>query len=294
LPKPRKSQLIWEILKIVFGSLIVTFSLVSFLIPNKIVAGGLTGLATVFFYVFHLPVGVVVLIGNLILIAFQYYLVGFRSAWKTLLSVIFTSIAIDLTMRYLPFPKLAEDPLLACLYGGVLSGVGVGIVFRAGGTTGGVDIVSLILHHLWRIPIGDAILASNFLITVAAGFAFGPNLALYGLVTVFFSGKVIDAVLEGMPVYRSVLIISKNAEELAWGIMEELHRGVTCLDGRGMYTGKTTNVLLVAIRRMEMPQLRSVIFEFDPDAFVIVGDVRQVLGKGFIDLAKEVQREEKE
>lgn len=291
---PRKKSVALDLAIILTGSAIMTFGSVCFTIPNKIAAGGLMGLATVFYYTIGLPVGTVLAIGNLILIALQSWLIGFKSAWKTIISVVFTGFFIDLLMNVFHIPPLTHNPILACLYGGILSGVGVGIVFRAGGTTGGVDIVGQILHHRYHFPIGDAILATNCLITLFAGFAFGPELALYGLLTIFFSGKVIDAVLEGISVYRSVLIISKNAEEISWGIIEELHRGATCLDGRGMYTGKPTNILLVAVRRMEMPQLRSLIYDLDPDAFVIVGDARQILGKGFINLGDQVQREKME
>ncbi|MFZ5952153.1 MAG: YitT family protein, partial [Candidatus Rifleibacteriota bacterium] len=150
---------------------------------------------------------------------------------------------------------------------------------------------SQILHVKYHVPVGDVILITNIMVTCLAGWAFGPELALYGLTTVFFSGKVIDAVLEGMSVFRSVMIISSHSDEIGWAIIEELHRGVTCLNGYGVYSGKPTNVLLTAVRRKEMPILRNLIYEFDPNAFVIVGDARQVLGRGFIKLDEEVRRE---
>ncbi|RCK78976.1 MAG: hypothetical protein OZSIB_0527 [Candidatus Ozemobacter sibiricus] len=281
----------FDLFLVVLGSVISTLGLVCFTIPNKIAAGGLTGLATVLYFAVGLPVGAVVLTGNLALIAAQMKLVGFRSAGKTVLSVALTSVLIELLMRVWPISPLATDPILACLYGGILSGIGVGVTFRGGGTTGGVDIVAQICHHLFHWPIGDVILVTNFLITIGAGFVFGPQLALYGLITVFFSGWVVDAVLEGIAVYRSVLIITQNPNEVAWAIMEELHRGVTCIDARGMYTSAPTNVLLVAVRRMELPQMRQLIYEFDPNAFVIVGDARQVLGRGFLSLGDQVKRQ---
>lgn len=290
-PRPVRA---FDIFLVVLGSTVSTLGLVCFTIPNKIAAGGLTGLATVLYFAAGLPVGVVVLLGNLVLIGAQSRLIGFRSAGKTVLAVSLMSALIELLMRVWPLPPLATDPLLACLYGGLLSGIGTGIVFRGGGTTGGVDIVAQIAHHLFHWPIGDVILLTNFLITVGAGFVFGPQLALYGLITVFFSGYVIDAVLEGTAVYRSVLIITHNAQEVSWAIMEELHRGVTCLDARGMYTSRPTNILVVAVRRMELPQVRKLIHEFDPQAFVIVGDARQVLGRGFLSLGDQVNREEQE
>jgi uncharacterized membrane-anchored protein YitT (DUF2179 family) len=280
-----------DVLLILFSSFLLSVGLVCFTAPNKIASGGLTGLATVLYFAIGTPIGTVVLIGNLILLGIQAKLVGTGSVWKTILSVVVSSVLTDLMMGPLNIAPLAKDPLLACLYGGILGGIGVGITFRAGGTTGGIDIVALILHHRWHIPIGDTILAANFLITLIAGAVFGPDLALYGLITVFFSGRVIDTVLEGMSVYRSVLIISKQSDEIAWAIIEELHRGVTRLDGLGMYTSRPTHILLVAVRRQEMPTLRSLIHEFDPNAFVIVGETRQILGKGFIDLGEQVRRE---
>lgn len=280
-----------DVFYVVLGSILLAFSLVAFIVPNKIATGGLTGVATILFYLNGLPVGLTIFGGNLILISLQAYLIGSRSAWKTLLSIVITSACVEVFMNYFKLPPLTKDPILACLYGGIISGVGVGITFKAGGTTGGVDIVSQILHFRYHVPVGDVILISNIFVTALAGYAFGPELALYGLITVFFSSKVIDAVLEGMSVFRSVMIITKNSDEIGWAIIEDLHRGVTRLDGTGVYTGLPTTVLLTAVRRKEMPILRQIIHEYDPTAFVIVGDARQIIGKGFVNLEDEVRRE---
>ncbi|MBU1106542.1 MAG: YitT family protein [Candidatus Riflebacteria bacterium] len=280
-----------DIIYVIIGSMLVAFSLVAFTIPNKIATGGLTGIATILYYTIGLPVGVVVLLGNLALISLQAWLIGRRSAWKTLLSIIVTSACIEVMMNIYGMPALTKDPILACLYGGIISGVGIGITFKAGGTTGGVDIISQILHFRFHFPVGDVILFSNIIVTFMAGYAFGPELALYGLITVFFSSKVIDAVLEGMSVFRSVFIISKFPDEISWAIIEDLHRGVTCINGVGVYSAKPTSILLTAVRRKEMPILRQIIYEYDPDAFVIVGDARQIIGRGFVKLGDEVRRE---
>ncbi|MBF0410064.1 MAG: YitT family protein [Candidatus Riflebacteria bacterium] len=288
--QPSQSSTIKDVLLIIIGSIIMTIGMVAFSIPNKIASGGLTGFATILFYVFGLPVGMIVLLGNLILIAIQYKMIGFKSVWKTILAVALSSIMVDTCMKYFPFAEI-KNPFLACLYGGLLGGAGVGIVFRAGGTTGGVDIVGQLLQHKYHFPVGDSILAINFMITLIAGAAFGPELALYGLISAYLGSFAIDAVLEGMTVNRSIMIITRNPDELSWAIMEELHRGVTAIDGRGMYTNKPTTILMVAVRRMEMTSLRRIVYEFDPNAFIIVGDARQVLGKGFIDLAQKVKNE---
>ncbi|MEW6709751.1 MAG: YitT family protein [Candidatus Riflebacteria bacterium] len=287
----RHSVRLIDIFYLVFGSILLGFSLAAFTIPNKIATGGLNGVATILFYTVGTPVGLVVFGGNIILISLQAWLIGVKSAWKTLLSIVVVSATIEIMMNLLQIPALTRDPILACLYGGIFSGIGVGLAFKAGGTTGGMDIVSQILHVKYHVPVGDVILITNIMVTCLAGWAFGPELALYGLITVFFSGKVIDAVLEGMSVFRTVMIISSHSDEIGWAIIEELHRGVTCLNGYGVYSGKPTNVLLTAVRRKEMPILRNLIYDFDPNAFVIVGDARQVLGRGFIKLDEEVRRE---
>lgn len=274
-------KIIVDFIFIILGALLISLGIVCFTLPNKIAAGGLTGMGTILYFVFSIPVGATVFLGNLILLIFQAKIIGIQSASKTIISISLMSGFIEIMQRVLQLPPLTNDPILACLYGGLLSGIGVGITFRGGGTTGGVDIVALLVNYLLNIPVGDVILISNITITVLASTVFGPQLALYGLLTVFFSSYVIDSVLEGMPIYRTVLIITKNPDEIAWGIMECLHRGVTHIDATGMYTNKRTNILLVAIRRMELSQLKRIIYEFDPDAFVIVGDARQVLGKGF-------------
>ena len=292
MPKPAIPAVrLRDVIYIIVGSILLAFSLSAFTVPNKIATGGLTGIATILYYIIGTPVGAVVLGGNLVLISLQAWLIGRRSAWKTLLSILVTSAAIELMMNVYGMPPLTKDPILACLYGGLISGVGVGMTFRAGGTTGGVDIISQILHFRYHIPVGDVMLFSNVLVTGLAGYAFGPELALYGLITVFFSSKVIDAVLEGMSVFRTVFIISRFPDEISWAIIEDLHRGVTCLNGVGVYTAKPTSVLLTAVRRKEMPILRQIIYEYDPDAFVIVGDARQILGHGFVRLGDEINRE---
>lgn len=281
-----------DILWIVAGAAVCSVGLVAFTIPNKIASGGLSGLATVLYYAAGLPVGAVVLGGNALLLLLQWRVVGPRSIGKSVLGIGVMSALIEYLMRGLQVPALVNDPLLACLYGGILGGVGVGMVFRGGGTTGGTDIVAQVIHRQYRVPVGEAILVTNFLVTVAAGFVFGPELALYGLITVFFSGRVVDIVLEGMSVNRLAFVISDQADVIAQGIIEEIRRGATSVDVRGSYTGSERQMLLVALRRNEVPLLRRLVNSLDPTAFVIVTDARQILGKGFVSLSAEVAREE--
>ena len=278
-----------DIFYLISGALLLAFSMTAFTVPNRIAPGGISGIATILFFVVKMPVGFTILICNIVLIAMQAKIIGRGSAWKTLFSIIVNSAAIEVMMNLMPVAPLTTNPILAGLYGGILSGIGVGITFKAGGTSGGMDIVSQILHYKYRIPIGDVTLVSNIVVTGLAGFTFGAELALYGLITVFFTSKVIDAVLEGLSVFRTVTIISKQSDVIGWAIIEELHRGVTSLEGIGMYSGKPVGVLLTAIRRGELPILRRIVYDNDPKAFVIVGDARQVIGQGFTKLEDEVR-----
>ncbi len=289
MAKPSDTVRPLDIFYLISGALLLAFSMTAFTVPNRIAPGGISGIATILFFVVKMPVGFTILICNIILIAMQAKIIGRGSAWKTLFSIIVNSAAIEVMMNIMPVAPMTTNPILAGLYGGILSGIGVGITFKAGGTSGGMDIVSQILHYKYRIPIGDVTLVSNIVVTGLAGFTFGAELALYGLITVFFTSKVIDAVLEGMSVFRTVMIISKQSDVIGWAIIEELHRGVTSLEGIGMYSGKPVGVLLTAIRRGELPILRRIVYENDPKAFVIVGDARQVIGHGFTKLEDEVR-----
>ena len=289
MAKPSDTVRPLDIFYLISGALLLAFSMTAFTVPNRIAPEGISGIATILFFVVKMPVGFTILICNIVLIAMQAKIIGRGSAWKTLFSIIVNSAAIEVMMNVMPVAPMTTNPILAGLYGGILSGIGVGITFKAGGTSGGMDIVSQILHYKYRIPIGDVTLVSNIVVTGLAGFTFGAELALYGLITVFFTSKVIDAVLEGMSVFRTVTIISKQSDVIGWAIIEELHRGVTSLEGIGMYSGKPVGVLLTAIRRGELPILRRIVYDNDPKAFVIVGDARQVIGQGFTKLEDEVR-----
>lgn len=279
-----------DVFNMILGSLMLAYALVAFNAPNDIVPAGVTGIATIAYSVFGLPIGVTLLVMNIILIFLQAKILGTKSAGKTLFISIITSVAIDVMMQY--SSKLAivmTDPLMACLFGSLVAGTGIALTFKAGGNTGGMDIVSQIMQFKFKVPISDTLLFSNALVTVLAGFSFGMEKALYSIIYVFLSSRVIDAALDGMSVFRTVFIVTKEADVIGWSIIEDLRRGVTCLDGTGIYSGKPVNMLLTAIKRGELHLLRQIVYRYDPKAFVIVGDARQVLGYGFSKLEDEVR-----
>jgi len=268
------------------GILITAFALDAFLIPNRIAAGGVSGLATVIYYTLkdaHLPVvpvGVSMLVINVGLLAIGIRLRGWRYGAKTLYGALGLSIAIDLMAPFI-HAMATGDKLLAVLWGGALCGIGMGMVFRVGGNTGGTDIVAQLLVRRTGLGVGQLILIADGFVTVCAAIAFGPNLALYGLVAVFIQGFIIDLVMEGVSVEKACYIMSDEYARIGRAVLDEMGRGATLLHGIGMWTDEERPVILTVISRREIDALKEIVRSVDPTAFVIVSDVREVLGEGF-------------
>jgi len=284
----RKEFTVRSIVFIIAGVLVSTFSQVCFLIPNKIVPSGLTGVGTVFFVYWRFPIGVFLLLCNSVLIALQARLFGFKSSGKTIFAIIVQSLCLDLCTSVWQVPTLATDPMLAAIYGGLLTGLGIALIFKGGGTLGGTDILAQILLKYGHIPAGTTFLWSDVVVLLVAAGAFGPDRALYAMIKSYGMSRTVDYCMEGSGVQRQVFIVSKHSDEIAWGVMEELHRGCTLLAGRGAYTNRPIEVLMTAVRRREVPMLEELVYRLDPHAFIVVNEARRVIGKGFDGLEDEV------
>jgi len=274
------------------GIIVAAWALDAFLIPNKIAGGGVSGLATVLYYLmkgvspgFVIPVGLQMALMNVILLVVGIRARGWRYGAKTVYGAIGLSVAVDVlalpVFRPLVPHLAANDPLLAALWGGALLGLGVGMVFRVGGNTGGTDIVAQLLTKHISIGIGQIMLALDFLILVAAGFVFGPTLALYGAVAVFVGGQTIDLVQEGLVTEKAAYIFSLKSDAIGEAIVSELGRGATALKSRGVYTGQDRDVIFCVVSRNELDALKSIVHALDPEAFLVISDVHEVLGEGF-------------
>ncbi|WP_338827417.1 YitT family protein [Neomoorella thermoacetica] len=268
-----------DYLGITVGTLVTALGLVLFLVPNRIAAGGVSGLATVLHYVFGWPVGLTMLVLNIPLFLAGLKVLGLEFGLKTLYGTIILSVFTDTLALWLHAPT--SNTLLASLYGGLLSGVGMGIVFRSGGSTGGTDLAALLFRHYLHISAGMGLLMVDALVISLAGLVFNVELALYALVALFLTSRAIDAIQEGGGYARAALIISDKAEEIARRVLVELDRGVTGLAGRGYYTRQEREVLLVVVQRAEVSRLKDLVASIDPEAFVIVSNVHEVLGEGF-------------
>lgn len=265
---------------IAVGAIITAAGLDLFLIPNKIAAGGVSGLATVIYYVTNIPVGMIMLALNVPLFLFSVKQLGMRFGVNTLFGAVVLSFAIDIIARFTPV--ITQDIFLSTLYGGVVVGLGMGIVFKYHGTTAGTDLAAKLINKFTGVSVGQALLAVDFFVIATAGIVFNSfELAMYALISLFITSKVIDLVQEGRSDTKAFFIISDKPDEVAAAIMYDMERGVTFLQGRGGYTQARRDVLFCVVTSAELSTLKRIIHVTDPGAFVIVADTNEVLGEGF-------------
>lgn len=268
----------WEMLGILIGSAFTAASFNMFIIPNKIAAGGISGLGVILFHLFEIPVGATVLLANIPLFLLAWIFMGWKFVGHSLAGSLFFPLMLEIT-GFLPL--VTGNLFLASIFGGIGSGIGLGIVFRSQGSTGGTAIAAQLINHFWGLGSGLGLIIADFLIVILAGIIFGPELAMFALISLFISSKFIDLVQEGFAVSRAALIISSQRELIAAKIMEKLERGATFLDGRGAYTGEEKGIILCIIPQSQVSRLKKIVKEIDPGAFVIVSSVSEVLGEGF-------------
>ena len=272
---------------IALGSVIYALAFDWFVAPNQIAMGGVTGLAQVMNALLPvLPVGVMTIVINVPLFLAGWRLLGGHLLVTSLFATAVSSLAIDAIAALYTFAPM--EPLLACLYGGAGMGLGLGLVFSQGATTGGTDIIGKLLKRRFPwLPTGKLVMVPDMAVVVLAAAVFGNvNAALYGLIQMYLLAKVMDGVLYGWDTSRVAYIITDRWQETAKGLLE-MERGVTLLQGQGAYTGAEKHVLLVAFKQKEIVPIKRMLREIDPTAFFIVCDAHEVLGEGFGDYQKE-------
>ena len=263
------------------GSVIMAAGLFIFLIPAKIAPGGVSGIAMVTHHLWGWPVGIVMLALNIPLFLVGLKLLGKRFGPRTLFSFTLVSVFYDLMDRIIGTQPVTVEPLLAAIFGGIIIGFGLGIVFRGKGTTGGSDILGQVIHKYSNVSVGIAIMMVDFFVILMAGSAFKDiSLMLYGFISLYAASKVIDIVLDGFDYARSLYIISDKADEIMQAVVE-MNRGGTMIHGTGFYTRKERNVLFTVVTRKEVAGVRETVKRIDADAFVIISNVHEVLGEGF-------------
>ena len=280
------TTLIWAV-KILVGSCMFALGFGLFLEPHSINAGGISGLAQIIVRFLGVgTVGTITLIMNLPLFAIGGIKVGKKFFAGSLIGMLSSSVALDL-MSNLPAPE--TEPLLAALYGGVICGLGLGIVFSTGASTGGSDIIVRLLKRKWQnVPIGTINIFFDLTVACLTGLAFwNIGSALYSGVAIVVTGQIIDAVVYRFDYSKVALIISDHHQAIAEEISRQLDRGATFLQGEGTYTHKQTKVVLTAVKKQQLAELKRLVVEIDPDAFIIVQEAHQVLGDGFSRYSKD-------
>lgn len=271
-----------KILYIIIGCIICALSYAVFLIPHQIVPGGVTGIAMLLHFLYHTPVGLAAIILNIPLFIIAIRILGVSYGIKSVIAIFLTNLLIDFFVYTIKIPTPTNNTVLASLYGGLLLGAGLGLVFRGGASTGGTDIVGQILTRFTNLSVGMWIMIVDFVVITLAGVTTGSfELALLGYLALFLSSKVIDLVLEGMDYARAAFIISTKQDKIINGIYDKMRRGVTVLDGYSPYTKEKRPVIMCVITKKETHVFKSLIKDIDDNAFVILTDVFEVLGQGF-------------
>ena len=253
-----------------------------FLVPNSIAPGGLTGVATIFNYLWGWPVGVTSIALNLPLFLIGYKSMGRIFVFRSFIATMLFSACIDL----LNLPPLTDDILLASVYGALLLGLGLGLIMRGGATTGGSDMIARMVNKRFpALSVGTFLFLVDCCVILSAAFTMSIRAALYALINIFVTGRVVDMVLAGFGSAKACFIITGKAEAIARRIMKELDRGATLLPGRGAYSGDDRTVLLSVVSSVEVFPLKRIVQAEDDKAFVFISDTHETLGEGFSNLS---------
>lgn len=282
--KSRRSP-IWDYIYIIIGTTLIAASVNMFLDPLEMVTGGVTGIAIIIKDLTNgvitggIPLWLTNIVINVPLFVVGFIIYGRNFAGKSLFATFYLSAALFYTQF---IPAITEDLLLGSVFSGVLTGLGLGLVFLAYSTTGGTDLGGSILHHFFKhISIAKLMMFLDVLIILGGLFVFGPEKSLYAIISIYITTKMVDSILDGFNFSKAAFIISDHNDDISGDIIHKLDRGATGLHGQGMYTKMNKNILLVVVAKKEIIKLKEIVKQRDKNAFVIVTDVREVLGEGF-------------
>lgn len=277
---------------VILGAFIMAAGYTFFITPHKIVPGGVFGIAIVLYHKLGINVGFAALAFNIPLTIIGTKILGPRFGMKTILGFVMTSFFIELITYFTKGQPLVDagDTLLSCIFGGLLIGIGVGFIFKAKATVGGSDVMAMIGSKYTKIPLGQMMIIIDSVIVLISLVAFGDwRIPLYSWITIYVMGKTIDIVLDGMSYDKSVFIISDKHEQISDKIINNIHRGGTFFQGKGMYSGSEKNVIFTVASRREVAMLQEYIREIDPNSFMVVNDASEIIGKGFKSLNEKLE-----
>lgn len=263
------------------GTIIFVIGIDGFVIPAKLSSGGVNGIAIILHYLLNLPIGVLLIAFNLPLFAIGWRTVDRDFIIKTIYAVILSSLLFG-PLKFIHFVN-KEEVILGAIFGGVIYGSGIGLVFRYGGSLGGIDIIAKYINNKFGASIGTLNLIINGIIVILAGVIIGRTTAMYTLIGIFVASKVLDTVQEGLPT-KSIFIVSEKSDLIISSIINETGRGVTVLKGIGAFTNEEKKVILTAVHWQDLYKIKKIIRTIDPYAFTIIGNAKEILGKGFVEI----------
>ena len=273
----------WNPLKylgIMAGCLVAAASINLFVVPSSLLTGGVTGIAIIFYFLAGLPIGIQTLAYNVPLLIASYKLLGKKYTIDVVIGTIMFSFALDAT-KFLSGMLPVEDMMLASIYGGIFNGIGYGIVFRMNGSTGGFDILGAIFKKYYSMDIGSVIFGFNCLIVIVAGALFSVNSAMFTLICMYVTSQMTNKIIDGFNQRKAILIISDHAKDIADGIIADIGRGVTFLNGEGAYTGDPKKIVMVVVSMTQIAKIKIVVNTVDKNAFMMILAASEVQGRGF-------------
>ena len=273
----------WNPLKylgIFAGCLVAAGSINIFVVPSSLLTGGVTGIAIIFYFLAGLPIGVQTLLYNVPLLIASYKLLGRKYTIDVVIGTLMFSFALDAT-KFLAAYTPTDDLMLAAIYGGVFNGIGYGVVFRFNGSTGGFDILGAIFKKYYSMEIGSVIFGFNCVIVAIAGGLFSVSSAMLTLICMYITSQMTNRVIDGLNQRKAILIISDKAKDIAEGIITDIGRGVTFLNGEGAYTGDPKKIVMVVVSMTQIAKIKIIVNTLDKNAFMLILSASEVMGRGF-------------
>lgn len=269
-------QYIW----VAVGSTISGISINTFFVPHHLLSGGVSGIAMIIYFLMQWPIGLMNVVLNIPMFYLAYRLLDKEYVLGSIYGLLIFATAIDAT-RFLSSYNFIDDILLASIYGGILSGIGAGIIFRVNGSSGGTDIVAAIVKRYYGYNMGAMGFAINCVIMLVAAILFGPKYAMYTLLAMYTAATVTDKIVEGFNRRKTIMIISDHHDQISEAVLNVLGRGVTILRGEGAFTHQEKKVLYIVVTFTQIAKIKQIVEDVDPAAFIIVQDAAEVSGKGF-------------
>lgn len=269
-----------ECIETIVGALLLAIAVAFFLLPNELSSGGFSGIATIMYYIFNIPMGTTILCLNIPLFCLATFKIGKKFLVKSIVGTVSLSMFIDYLDKFQP---VTNDKILACIYGGILTGIGTALILKANSSTGGSDLAGIMIkEYKPKFRTGNLIAFIDFsIVLLNVIFLKKIEIGLYSVIAIYLMQKVIDILFEGVYFTKLLFIVSDKNEEIAKLIEEKIKRGVTGIYGKGMYTNTDKLVLMCAVGRNELAEIKSIIKKEDENAFLIVTNSREVLGMGF-------------